>query len=56
MCIRELPDPGRREEQLLMVTNRVLRGLVRRCLQAEPVQRPNMEEIIQELEQFTETL
>ena len=51
MCIRELPDPERREEQVLLVTNGVLRGLIRGCLQADPTQRPNMEEIIEELEQ-----
>ena len=55
MCIGEMPDPERRAEQLLMVTNRVIRGLVRRCLKTDPAHRPNMEEIVQELEQFTET-
>ena len=53
MCIRELPDPERREEQVLLVKNRVFRGLIRGCLQTDPVERPNMEEIIEELEQET---
>ena len=51
MCIRELPDPDSREEQVARVTNRVFRSLVRRCQQTDPAQRPNMEEIIEELKQ-----
>ena len=50
MCIRELPDPGKRDQQIAMVTNRLFRALIRRCLQSEPAVRPNMEEIIEELE------
>ena len=50
MCIRKLPDPQRRDQQIAMVTNSLLRALVRRCLQREPAARPNMEEIIKELE------
>ena len=49
MCIRELPDPRRREQQVLLMTNRTLRGLVRRCLQTDPEARPTMQEIIDEL-------
>ncbi|CAH3180291.1 unnamed protein product [Porites lobata] len=49
MCIRELPDPRRREQQVLLITNRVLRGLVRRCLQTDPEARPTMQDIIGEL-------
>ena len=49
MCIRELPDPERRDEQVLMITNRVIRDLVRRCLQTDPEARPTMQEIIDEL-------
>ncbi|XP_078367552.1 uncharacterized protein LOC144651483 [Oculina patagonica] len=51
MCIRELPDPERRDQQIAMVTKRLLRALVRRCVQTEPGARPNMEEIIEELEE-----
>ena len=51
MCIRELPNPERRDQQIAMVTNHVLRALVRRCVQTEPGARPNMEEIIEELEE-----
>ena len=50
VCIRELPEPERRGQQIAMVTNRLLRALVRRCLQSDPEGRPNMEEIMQELE------
>ena len=35
MCIRQLPDPQRRHEQVVLVTNGVFRGLVRRCMQRE---------------------
>ena len=52
MCIRELPDPERREEQMAFVTNRSFRGLIRRCVQQNPAARPNMGQIIQELQQF----
>jgi len=51
MCIRELPDPEKRGQQIAMVTNSLLRTLIRRCLQSDPEVRPNMEEIIEELEE-----
>ena len=54
-CIRELPDPDRRDEQVAMVINRVLRALVRRCLQPDPEARPSMEDIIRELEQLVKS-
>ena len=50
ICIRELPDPERRDEQVAMVENRALRALVRRCLQRDPASRPSMEDIIGELQ------
>ena len=49
MCIRELPDPSKREEQVVLVTKGVFRGLVRRCLHRDPGPRPTMQEIIDEL-------
>ena len=49
MCIRELPDPSKREEKVVLVTNGVFRGLVRRCLHRDPGPRPTMQEIIDEL-------
>ena len=50
MCIRELPDPDRRDEQVAMVTNGVLRALIRGCLQQDAEKRPSMEDIVGELE------
>ena len=50
MSIRELPDPERREQQVAMVANNVLRALIRRCLETDPQARPTMEEIINEIE------
>ncbi|XP_068755634.1 uncharacterized protein [Montipora capricornis] len=55
MYIREMPDPERREEQVLLVRNRFFRNLVRQCLQADPATRPDMAQIIQQLEQFDGT-
>ncbi|CAH3182579.1 unnamed protein product [Porites lobata] len=49
ICVRELPDPRRREQQVLLMTNRSLRGLVRRCLQTDPGAKPTMQVIIDEL-------
>ncbi|CAH3046748.1 unnamed protein product, partial [Porites lobata] len=49
MCMRELPDPTRREDQVVLVTNAVFRDLLRRCLQREPGTRPTMQGIIDEL-------
>ena len=51
ICIRELPDPDRRDEQVAMVTNRMLRALIRGCLQQDADERPGMEDIIGEHEQ-----
>lgn len=52
VCNRELPDPDRRDQQVAMVTDRALRGLIRRCIQQDPEARPSMEDIIGELEQL----
>ena len=51
MCIQKLPDPERRDQQIAMVTNSLLRTLIRECLQSDPEARPNMEQIIEELEE-----
>lgn len=50
MSIQQLPDPERRTEQIVKVTNSTFRALIRRCLRPEPEARPDMEEIIEELE------
>ena len=54
MSIRELPDPEIREQQVAMVTNSVLRALIRRCLETDPQARPSMEELIDEIELETQ--
>ncbi|CAH3040979.1 unnamed protein product [Pocillopora meandrina] len=53
MSIQEMPDPEKRKQQVALVSNRVIRALIRGCLQTEPEERPCMEEIIDELEQPT---
>ena len=50
ICIRDLPDPDRRDEQVAMVENRALRAIIRGCLQQDPESRPSMEDIIGELD------
>ena len=52
MCTREMPDPGRRKEQVRLVKRRSLRNLVRECLRTNPFDRPDMARIIQEIETF----
>ena len=51
MCRRELPDPEKREQQVALVKNKLLRALIRGCLEAEPEARPSVQEIINELEE-----
>lgn len=50
MSIQEMPDPEKREQQVALVSNRVIRALIRRCLQIQPGARPSMVEIIDDLE------
>ena len=52
MCIREMPEPQRRRQQVLLVKSHVLRNLVCKCLQDNPAERPEMSEIIKEIERF----
>lgn len=54
MCIRQCPDPGRREEQVMLVRNDAFRGLIRRCLRTDPEARPTMRGIINGLEESSE--
>ena len=51
MCIAEMPDPERRDQQIAMVGNRRLRALIRRCVQSDPQARPNVEDCIEELKE-----
>ena len=50
MSTRESPIPQQKEEQITLVTDHVLRDLIRRCVQQDPEARPTMEEILNELE------
>ncbi|CAH3178920.1 unnamed protein product, partial [Porites evermanni] len=52
MSIRTPPNPDRRDEQVAMVTDRMFRALIRRCLRQDPQDRPSMEDIIGELEKL----
>ncbi|KAM7425600.1 hypothetical protein ABFA07_022993 [Porites harrisoni] len=52
ICIGKLPNPDRRAEQVAMMKNKVLRALIRRCLQDNPQDRPSMEDVIGELEKL----
>ena len=50
MFTRELPDTDHRVEQISKVTNDEFKNLMQRCLQQSPEIRPDMQEIIVELE------
>ena len=52
MCIRELPVPHQTRDQISLITDRVLGDLVMSCLRLDPGERPNMVEVISELEQW----
>jgi len=51
MHIRELPDPQLRHIQISRMKLRWFKEIVERCVQIEPGERPNMEEIIDKLEE-----
>ena len=50
MCIREQPVPDDRARQIDKIRNLNYRRLVRRCVHEHPRGRPNMEEVIDELQ------
>ena len=56
MCIREMPDPERRNEQVRRVRSHSLRNLVCECLRTDPAKRPDMARIIQDIETQTAAL
>ena len=56
MCIRELPDPQRIQEQIDQVKDAVLHELVRQCVMSAPDARPTMSDVIRVLTQQAETL
>ena len=49
MCVRELPDPQQRETQISRMVPRRFQEIAQRCVQIEPGERPNMEEIIDDV-------
>ena len=51
MCVRELPDPQQRETQVSRMKPRRFQEIVEHCLQIEPGERPNMEEIIDDVDE-----
>ncbi|XP_074619103.1 uncharacterized protein LOC141877949 isoform X2 [Acropora palmata] len=52
MCIRQMPEPQRRHQQVLLVKSHDLRNLVCECVQDNPAERPEMSEIIKKIERF----
>jgi len=50
MCIRKQPDQDQRRRQINQMERGMFRHLVGRCVEEEPGDRPNMEEIINNLE------
>lgn len=52
MCIRELPVPQKTDTQIFLMTDQDLRDLVMSCVRDKPKERPNMAEVLRELEQI----
>ena len=52
MCVRELPDPQQREIQISRIELCRFQEIVVRCVQIDPGERPNMEEIIDNLTEY----
>ena len=46
MCTRELPVPQQIQDQISLVTNGVLRKLIRRCVARAPEARPTVSDVI----------
>ena len=51
MCVREMPDPQQREAQIARIHTRRFQEIVVRCVQIEPGERANIEEIIDDLDE-----
>ena len=49
MCLQELPNPQQRQMQISRMEPRMFQVIVERCVQIEPGERPNMEEIIDDV-------
>ena len=54
MCIRQLPatSPQKRQEQIDQVRHTVLRNLVTTCVRPDPDERPDMADVLRELEKL----
>ena len=50
MCIRDMPDPKIRKQQVSLMRNGVFKNLVCECLIDDPAERPDMARIIQKFE------
>ena len=50
MCVGELPDPQQREAQISRMELPRFQEIAERCVQIEPGERPNIEEIIDDLD------
>jgi len=50
MCINDLPDPDKHDEQVAKVENREFRSLILWCLEEDPRMRPDMEQVIEKLD------
>lgn len=52
MCIQEVPNSEERERQIDEIANLDFQHLARNCVGREPMLRPNMEEVIKDLERM----
>jgi len=50
MCIKQEPDPERRQLQIIQMKNSTFRNLVKQCTGTHPWTRPNMASVIEELQ------
>ena len=56
MCTRELPVPQQIQDQITLVANGVLRGLIMQCVARAPEARPTMSDVISMLTQLKQSL
>ena len=56
MCTRELPVWQQTRDQIRLVTNHVLRQLIKRCVKRAPEVRPTMNDVISVLRSQAEPL
>ena len=56
MCTRELPVPQQIQDQISLVANGVLRGLIMQCVARAPEARPTMSDVMFMLTQLKQSL